>query len=255
MFSEKDLREAAPELNKVLGLKDPAINPKAPLAELTETITEAVGLIEGDVFELEASKRVIHEIRPELYPELDDEPTEGATTETNPDELRQSVEDAQKLSDLKEIAKANDVFKETRGKLSSFKTADALKSEMIMVLDDLLTGDAPEPVVEKKPGLKRQLKGATETVKTDTGEKPKGKRPEKAGEPGKPGIIATIITLIEKSGKKGITKDAILEELKEAFPDRDEKSMKNTISVQCPSRISKEKWPVEVLEGGLYRKA
>jgi hypothetical protein len=244
MYLEKDLREAAVELNTVLGLKDPAIDPKAPMTELVETVKEAVGLIEGDVFELDASKRVIHEIRPELYPELD------ASPETNPEDLRQSIEDAQKLSDLKEIAKTNDVFKETRGKLSSFKTADALKSELLMVLDDLVT--ATEPVVAEKKVLQRAKPAAAATPATD---KPKGKKPEKAGEPGKPGIIATIVTLIEKSGKKGITKEAILEELKEAFPDRDEKSMKNTINVQVPARINKEKWPVEKLEGGLYRKA
>ena len=123
---------------------------------------------------------------------------------------------------------------------------------MLMVLDDIATGEVA-PVVEKK--TLQRAKPAAAAAGKDNGEKPKGKRPEKAGEPGKPGIIATIVSLIEKSGKKGITKDAILAELKEQFPDRDEASMKNTINVQVPARIGKEKFPVSKLEGGLYYKS
>jgi hypothetical protein len=85
--------------------------------------------------------------------------------------------------------------------------------------------------------------------------KKKGKKPEKAGEPGKPGIIATIVKAIEDSGKKGITKTEILEILKEEFPDRNEDSMKNTINVQVPARIQKEKFKLEKLEGERWTKA
>ena len=101
-----------------------------------------------------------------------------------------------------------------------------------------------EEVVEKKSSKKPAKK---------EGAKKEG--PKKAGEPGKPGIIATIVSLIEESGKKGITKAEILKELVDRFPERSEDSMKNTINVQVPARINKEKFPVKKLEGDRYCKA
>lgn len=56
-----------------------------------------------------------------------------------------------------------------------------------------------------------------------------------------PGVISTIVDLCRESGKKGISKDEILQSLKTTFPDRGEKAMKATISVQVPGRINKEK--------------
>lgn len=106
------------------------------------------------------------------------------------------------------------------------------------VLDEL---DAEEEAEEEAPKKKAPKK--------------KGTAPKKAGEPGKPGIIATIVSLIEESGKKGITKAEILKELVDRFPERSEDSMKNTINVQVPARINKEKFPVKKLEGDRYCKA
>jgi len=104
--------------------------------------------------------------------------------------------------------------------------------------------DEEEEVVEKKSSKKPAKKEGT-----------KKEGPKKAGEPGKPGIIATIVSLIEESGKKGITKAEILKELVDRFPERSEDSMKNTINVQVPARINKEKFPVKKLEGDRYCKA
>ncbi len=69
------------------------------------------------------------------------------------------------------------------------------------------------------------------------------------------GVIATIVNCIEKAGKKGISKEEILAVLVEAFPDRPADSMKNTINVQVPNRITKERWPVSVVTAGFYKKA
>lgn len=80
------------------------------------------------------------------------------------------------------------------------------------------------------------------------------KEPKKAKKEKGPGVIATIVELIEKSGKKGITKEEILNELVKKFPDKAKDSMKNTINVQVPNRITKEKWPVEKTEAGKYFK-
>jgi hypothetical protein len=71
----------------------------------------------------------------------------------------------------------------------------------------------------------------------------------------KPGVIAYIVDCLVKSGEKGITKDQILARLTKKFPDRDPEKMKKTVQVQVGSRINKEKFPVQRLEGGKYRKA
>lgn len=113
------------------------------------------------------------------------------------------------------------------------------------ILDAVEDGEEPK---EEKP-------------KAEAKEKPKGKTKEgkkvieKAGKPGKPGIIASIVECIEGSGKKGITKEEILNVLIERFSDREPQSMKSTINVQVPTRISKEKFEVKALDGGRYAKA
>jgi len=102
--------------------------------------------------------------------------------------------------------------------------------------------------------------GDEEEEEEEEKEEEEKKEPEQAkqAKPGsdkpKEGVIATIASLIQESGHQGITKVEILEELKNRFPDRSEKSMKNTLNVQVPNRVSKEKFPVEKLEGGKYRK-
>lgn len=69
----------------------------------------------------------------------------------------------------------------------------------------------------------------------------------------KSGVIASIAEMIEKAGEKGITKEEILTNLVKRFPERQEKSMKNTINVQVPNRINREKFKVEKV-GDRYRK-
>ena len=130
---------------------------------------------------------------------------------------------------------------------------DEFTDETQKVIDALTKEEEPEE--EVKPVRGKSPKTSAKEEKTEKEDKPKGKKPEKAGEPGKPGIIQTIVNAIEKSGKKGVTKEELLETLKEEFPDRNEQSMKNTINVQVPARINKEKFPLKKLEGGRYAKA
>ena len=66
------------------------------------------------------------------------------------------------------------------------------------------------------------------------------------------GVISTIAEIIKQAGKEGITKQEILNELIKKFPDRNAESMKKTINIQVPNRISKEKFPVKKLENGKY---
>ncbi len=66
------------------------------------------------------------------------------------------------------------------------------------------------------------------------------------------GVISTIAELL-KSSNKGISRPQILAKLMEKFPERGEEQMKATVSVQVPSRINKERFELEKLEGGLFR--
>jgi len=105
-----------------------------------------------------------------------------------------------------------------------------------------------EEAEEEAPPAKNTSKGK-KTGKAEKSAESPGKKP--AG----PGVIATIVSLIEGSGKKGVTKEEILTALTKAFPDRKVESMKNTINVQVPNRISKERFPIEKIDGDRYRKA
>jgi hypothetical protein len=67
------------------------------------------------------------------------------------------------------------------------------------------------------------------------------------------GVIATIAKIVEESdGAKGVSKTDILEQLVEEFPDRSESSMKNTVNVQIPNRMSREKFEIVTLENGNF---
>lgn len=82
---------------------------------------------------------------------------------------------------------------------------------------------------------KAKLADAKNALRKLTG---KGK---KNHEPKGPGVIATILSLVTSSGKKGISKDELLTKLVELFPDRASEGMSKTIAVQLPGRMSKEK--------------
>ncbi len=99
--------------------------------------------------------------------------------------------------------------------------------------------DDDEDEDEEEPVLKQDKKKK---------EPPLGKKEKTAG------VIESIIELIEKSGQKGISKEQILEELIKRFPDRQPTSMKNTINVQVPTRISKERFPLEKTPDNKFRR-
>ena len=145
-------------------------------------------------------------------------------------------------SELEELAKEKDTKNiveafQTLGIISESKPEEKEKEE--------------KAAKEKKGTKKDEKKAAMKIVPKDEPEK---KITPKAGTK-KPGVIAGIVSCIEKSGRKGISKEQILDKLINLFPDREEKSMKNTINVQVPARITKEKFPVEKTKDGNYRKA
>ena len=139
---------------------------------------------------------------------------------------------------------------------------DVFTDETNATLKELAEDAGPVKKTRKTAAEKKAEKAAAaEAAADDNTEVPakeKAKRPAppgSAGGKGKPGVIATIVSLIEGSGKKGITKAEILVGLIDAFPERPEESMKNTINVQCPNRINKEKFALKKLEGDKWIKA
>lgn len=76
-------------------------------------------------------------------------------------------------------------------------------------------------------------KKATAKKKAAAGKKNAGEKKEK-----KPGVIATILDMITA---KPMTEDQIVAALVKKFPDRLEESMRKTVKVQLPNRMSKEK--------------
>lgn len=99
----------------------------------------------------------------------------------------------------------------------------------------------PEPEPEKSEGKgKGKAAGKEKPAKTD---KPESGKKKGSATPGKgPGVIAAIFDILKATSKsKPVTKEDILKQLGEKFPDRELDSMKATINVQIPSRMSKEK--------------
>ena len=97
------------------------------------------------------------------------------------------------------------------------------EAQKLVIEAEKVYGEAKTKLSEAKNAL-RKLSGK------------KGK-----GEPKGPGVISTIFSLVSQSGKKGISKQEILDKLIELFPDRATEGMNKTIGVQLPGRMSKEK--------------
>ena len=100
-------------------------------------------------------------------------------------------------------------------------------------------------LTKKIDDLKAQLAAAKDDLKKLTGKK----SAEKKG----PGVISTIFTLVNDSGKTGISKADILTKLVEMFPDRAADGMGKTVNVQIPNRMARERnVKIEKLENGNY---
>lgn len=216
-LGKKELAAIAKELNKVLGL-DPAINVKAPQEELVEKINEAAALL---VPEDELSAKTMEGLG-KLGIEL---PMVGPDSATEDAEDDESGEDEEEEDEEEGVLPAEDNAEE----------ADPEAEEDL----DALEGEEGAGNSEEEPVLKQGKKKK---------EPPLGKKEKTAG------VVAVIIELIEKAGQKGISKEQILEELIKRFPDRRPTSMKNTINVQVPTRISKERFPLEKTPDNKFRR-
>jgi len=249
----KNLIKVANELQKVMDFEEGGPPVDGTEEELTKWVEEAVDEIdyETDKFSESAIGYLIGMglWRGPVVEEEEPEVEEAEVVEDVSDNLVDQVKAAGTMRDLKIICKDLDEFKSIRGQVTKYKTMKELREVMLGMLD-------PTEEVEPTPKAKAEKKPVEKKEPTAKKEPVIKKEPAVKKETAKksPGIIATIVSLIEKSGKKGITKDEIHEQLVTLFPDRDEKSMRSTINVQVPNRVSKEKFPVEKLESGCYRK-
>ena len=97
---------------------------------------------------------------------------------------------------------------------------------------------------KKAPVTKKKTEDEEPVKKKVSKKKPVLKKPVKTKQkaPVRVGVIATIVTCLEKATKrKPITKEEILDVLVEKFPDRESDSMKRTIGLAVPYKLKKEK--------------
>jgi len=221
----KKLIAAAKELNDLLGLHPPIKTTSIKEDKLKELLLEAAEnlVVEDEEDVSEATVKALKSIDAKI-PWLEDE-----------DKDVEEIEDIEGMEDDDEDDQDDDEVEEI--KTESVPKKSAKKKEKPKKAD--------KPTKEEKP------KKADKPTKEEKTDKPKGKKPEKAkGKSGK-GIIATIVSLLEKATKKQpITKAEIIDVLKKEFPDRDVRGMTRTVHVQVPGRISRERFKLGVTEDG-----
>ena len=152
METKEKLQLLAKELNEVLGL-DPEISLELLEEKLLKEINEAKTMIEpGDTLS-EQAEEILAELDLPEAPESENEKEDSI--EAIP--LRTQMENAERLKDLRDIAKANDEFKSIRGALTKWKTKMSLIDVMLDVLDDMEGKEMqekekvkPEPVTKAK---------------------------------------------------------------------------------------------------------
>ena len=213
----KKLIAAAKELNDLLGLNPPIKTTSIKEDKLKELLLEAAEnlVVEDEEDVSEATVKALKSINAKI-PWLEDEDKD--------------VEEIEDIEGMEDEDVDDDEDDQDDDEVEEIKT---------------------KPVPKKSAKKEEKPKKADKPTKEEKTDKPKGKKPEKAkGKSGK-GIIATIVSLLEKATKKQpITKAEIIDVLKKEFPDRDVRGMTRTVHVQVPGRISREKFKLGVTEDG-----
>jgi len=190
------LLEAADELNKLFFEDEESegfIDPELETEELKKAIVKAAELLdkdEGDELsddtievlqglyadikvtnkKLAKNLRAFNILPTEKEEPEDAEEVEAEEVKENGDNLVDQIEEAEKMSELKDIAKANDVFKQFRGTLSKYKTTEKLRGAMLEVLEPAPEETEPEEAPKKKSGTKKKSKtSSNKTEKTELG--------------------------------------------------------------------------------------
>ncbi len=266
-MKKENLVKAAENLNKVLFEEDDPqmINVKAEAGPLKSEIREAAVILEPSDELEENTVKVLSELLEQedlkkgavanlkklgVWDDdkegdgrgSSDEETEAGEKEKD-EETSTSLEDqitnAKTTKECIEIAKSDDCFTDLKGE--KFKTMKLMKEAMVEALSK--KADDNDDDKKEDPPAKEKAKKEKKEKKTTAKKEKKGL-----------GVIATIASSIADAGQKGVSKKDLLEILVEAFPERDPKAMKNTISVQVPGRISRERFELEETKNGKFRK-
>lgn len=285
------LAETAVELNEVLGLEPPIETNEVSEIELEEKLQEASALITPEDDFTAQTEGILAEFKHSREEPADTEQPEAEAEEDEQvysyEEIREHVDSLKKRKDLRVFAEEfPEVFEPIIEQLADIKSGAKLKEAMLERMDALLEGEEEVEETEQAPSsddmsakeaishieetpleelegfmhpeekrgsvrkaweAKQELAEAEEEVEEKLEKKPKKKKKGR-------GVIATIASTIEDAGKEGVSKEEILEVLTEQFPNRDADSMSNTINVQVPTRISKERFNVERNDDGKYYK-
>lgn len=220
-----------------------------PESEEVEDDTNADDVEEEEEVEDDEEEEVEEDEPEEEEADEDAEATEdveGAAADVAVEEalvstLASDFKEAKKLIDLKKLVQEWDIFSEIDIAAPCYAGLSGprkLRTDMLECMPEEVRNQIePKPV----PKAEKAEKGA------------KGPKEKKAKATKGPGVISTIVEAIEGAGKEGITKDEILKKLVAVFPERSSESMKKTIWVQVPSRISKEKFKVGVIDGRYFK--
>jgi len=166
--------------------------------ELTEESIETLQELFSEV-EVKDKKVLKHLTEFGIIPEKEkskkeEEPEETEQKEPDEDDLETQIENAEKISELKDIAKANDEFKKFRSNLNKYKTADDLREAMLEVLED---EDEPEPGKKPAPAPEEKTKKTT----------------SKSGKT-RANIMASIL---HESAKKPMTQETMVKKMQEKY--------------------------------------
>lgn len=241
-----DLKRLTKELNEMLFDEDNAIDVKQEMDDLLPLVIEAAELLEGDetaelTEKAQATLKAItakddEEEKEDKKSDKKDKKSDKKSDKKKKDsakkddnaELIEAIEDCEDLDELKELIKEQDALAGIRKGLGLQKNLEKLQTRALDALEN--ADEVPAKADKKKDAAKKDKK--------------KG-----------PGVIATIVEAVEDAGKKGITRDEVHTILIETFPERNSDSLMNTIKVQLPSRINKEKFEINTLKDGKFAKA
>ena len=145
MSTLQETKTACQELIDLMGLQNEDKTPvlitgKTTQKDMEDIILKASEFIEPTDVLKEVTTKVITELTPSKTEPEEITNEEDPATKSHT-EILEAIDDAQKFSQLKNIAKQYDEFKDIRGKLSSFKAASELKTALLEIMG----------VVEEKP--------------------------------------------------------------------------------------------------------
>lgn len=264
-FKRSEYLAAVKDLIGTMGLQDDngqplTIGAKSNADELKKFITDCMDQIdpETDKFD-DATVAILESLGYKGFSgEVDVKVEEPATKPGASDDdddwkedagkvLEAKIMSAKKLAELRQIINEESIFEDLVDRLGDVEFGGMqgpknLKAEMLKMLNLPTVGGSKSDKAPKKDSKSAKPIKEPKQKKEKT-EKKKG-----------PGIISTIVTLIENAGKDGISKDEILQGLKKSFPDHSEDKMKATINVQVPARIRKERFNIDKTKDGRWFK-